>query len=86
MKNFTNSQVAIKKAIERDFHEFHLQQSTLIPLLLSNRQIDKILRISWRDRCALQEHSIIPITWGRRLFYFSPVDIPDLFTSNNDHY
>lgn len=86
MKVFTTSQAAIKRAIERDVHEFQLQQSTLVPLLLSNRQIDKILRISWRDRCALQEHGIIPITWGRRLFYFSPVDIPDLFTSNNDHY
>jgi len=86
MKNFTTSQAAIKMAIQRDVQEFELQQSTLIPLLLSNRQIDKILRISWRDRCILQEHGIIPITWGRRLFYFSSADVPDFFTLNNDHY
>lgn len=84
MKTSITSQAAIKKAIERDAHELQLQQTTLIPLLLSNRQVDKILRISWRDRCALQEQGIIPISWGRRVFYYSSLDIPDLFTQNND--
>lgn len=62
MKNFINSQSALKKAIERDVHEALLQQTTLIPLLLSNRQIDKMLDLSWRDRCAPQERGIIPVT------------------------
>jgi len=86
MKLLTTYQAAIKRAIEHDDHILQLQQSSLITLTLSNRQIDKILHVSWRDRCALQEHGIIPICWGRRVFYYSPVDVPDLFTSNNGDY
>jgi hypothetical protein len=84
MKNYTTLQAAIKKAIERDVHEFQLQQTTLIPLLLSNRQIDKILRISWRDRRALQAQGILPVSYEKRVFYYSPLDIADLFNQNNE--
>jgi len=86
MKLSTTYQAAIKRAMECDDHVFQLEQSSLIALQLSNRQVDKILHISWRDRCALQEQGMIPICWGRRVFYYSPIDVPDLFTSNKDDY
>lgn len=84
MQKLSPSQEAIAKAVLADVLQALSQQNTLTTLMLNSRQIVKIFRISPYELSVMRQHSIVPCTRKKRVWYYNPLDILDLLTRTND--